>query len=229
MEIEASGEDRCHTVQPGEVSVFSAGPPRRIRFGCSEQLMLTLTPKFTVHAMAAANAGPPPELVDRYALNDPQVVHIATALEAEAAAGYPSGRVYGESMGIALTGHLITHHSSSARPVEHKGGMSPCALRRVLRYIDDHLAEDIRLYALAEVAKLSPHRFAHNFKQATGLPPLQFVIHRRIDAAKPLLRDTDMTMATMTYALGFGGPSRFAQLFRRETGLTPTRYRALFR
>ena len=107
--------------------------------------------------------------------------------------------------------------------------MSPCALRRVLRYIDDHLADDIRLHALAEVARLSPDRFAHNFKQATGLPPHQFVIHRRIETAKPLLRNTDMTMATMTYALGFGSPSRFAHLFRRETGLTPTRYRALFR
>ena len=169
MEIEAPGEDRRHTVQPGEVSLFRAGAPRRIRFGSSEQLMLTLTPEFTVHAVAAANGGSPPELVDRYALNDPQIVHIATALEAEAAAGYPSGRVYGESMGIALTGHLITHHSSRARPVEHKGGMSPCALRRVLRYIDDHLAEDIRLHALGRGCGLESPSIRAQFQTGDGV------------------------------------------------------------
>lgn len=229
MELEIAGEYRRQAVQPGEISLFRAGAPRPIRFGPSEQLVLTLTPEFVRHAVASGNGGSPPEFVERYALNDPQIEQIATALEAEAAAGYPSGRVYGESMGVALTAHLLSHHSARAGSGENKGGMSPCALRRVLGYIDDHLADEMRLDSLAEVAGLSPHRFAHNFKRATGLPPHQFVIHRRVEHAKPLLRDTDMTMATMTYALGFGGPSRFAHLFRRETGLTPTRYRALFR
>jgi AraC family transcriptional regulator len=229
MELQVAGECRRQAVQTGEISLFRAGAPRRVHFGSSEQLVLMLTPEFATHAASGSNGGPLPAFVERYAFNDPQIVQIAATLEAEAAAGYPSGRLYGESMGIALTGHLMAHHSARSGAMEHKGGLSPYALRRVLGFIDDHLAEDMRLHALAEVAGLSPHRFAHNFKQATGLPPHQFVIHRRVEHAKPLLRDTDMTMATLTYALGFGGPSRFAHLFRRETGLTPTRYRALFR
>ena len=88
--------------------------------------------------------------------------------------------------------------------------MSPCALRRVVRYIDEHLTEEIRLEGLARVAGLSHHRFAHNFKRTTGLPPHQYVIRRRVECAKPLLRDTDNTVANLTYALGFGSPSRFA-------------------
>jgi AraC family transcriptional regulator len=230
MEFENAGEYCRQALRPGEVSLFRAGAPREVRFGPSEQLVLTLTPEFVTQAVTATNAHSLRAFEEKHALNDPQILQIATGLEAEANAGYPSGRVYGESMGIALTAHLMARHSTR-RPAsdDHKGGMSPCALRRVLGYIDDHLAEDMRLDDLAQVAGLSPHRFAHNFKRATGLPPHQFVIHRRVEHAKPLLRDTDMTMTTVTYALGFGGPSRFAHLFRRETGLTPSRYRSLFR
>lgn len=227
MEFEVAGGHCRQVVDPGDISLFSAGAPRRIAIGATEQLVVTLTPEFVTQA---AKRGAAPAFDERYAVSDPQIVQIATALEAEALAGYPSGRVYGESMGIALTAHLVAHYSRHrTSAAAHTGGMSPCALRRVLGYIDEHLAEDIRLHALAQVAGLSPHRFAHNFKRATGLPPHQFVIHRRVERAKPLLRDTEMSMATLTYTLGFAGPSRFAHLFRRETGLTPSRYRAQFR
>jgi AraC family transcriptional regulator len=169
----------------------------------------------------------------RHALRDAAILGFATALEAETHAGFPSGHVYGEALGLALAAHLVARYSPCSAAHRGagraRGGLSPCALRRVVEYIDAHLAEDIRLEELAHVANLSPHRFAHNFRRATGIPPYQFVIRRRIERAKPLLRDTEMSIADVTYSLGFGTPSRFTHLFRRETGTTPSSYRAAFR
>jgi AraC family transcriptional regulator len=215
---------------PGNVSLISGGVPRQVRHGPEEQLVVALTPEFVAQVAQAPDSSTVPAFEEQRGLEDPQIVQIACALEAEANAGYPSGRIYGEAMGAALTAHLMARY---ARRLPTKtdcvGGMSPCALRRVIGFIDDHLTEEIRLEALAQVAGLSHHRFAHNFKRATGLPPHQFVIRRRVECAKPLLRDTDDSVADVTYAAGFGSPSRFALLFRRETGMTPSRYRALFR
>ena len=229
IELKSAGEYRRQTVAPGEVSLISAGSPLQVRHGPKEQLVMALTPEFVAQAVDAPNvAGPLFE--EHYALKDPQIVRIAKGLETEANAGYPSGRVYGEALGAALAAYLVARYAAPhANASEHTGGMSPCALRRVTRYIDDHITNEIRIDELAQVAGLSHHRFAHNFRRATGLPPHQYVIRRRVECAKPLLRDTDDSVANVTYALGFGSPSHFASLFRRETGMTPTRYRALFR
>jgi len=229
VELKRAGEYRRQAVAPGEVSLIAAGSPLQVRHGPKEQLVMAFTPEFVAQTIDAPNVAEP-LFEEHYALTDRQIVRIVKSLETEANAGYPSGRVYGEALGAALVAYLIARYPAP-RPhsSEHTGGMSPCALRRVTRYIDDHITNEIRIDELAQVAGLSHHRFAHNFKRTTGLPPLQYVIRRRVECAKPLLHDTDDSVAHLTYALGFGSPSRFAFLFRRETGMTPTRYRALFR
>jgi AraC family transcriptional regulator len=229
IELKRAGEYRRQSVAPGEVSLISAGSPLQVRHGPKEQLVMALTPEFVAQVVDAPSVAEP-LFEEHYALKDPQIVRIAKGFETEANAGYPSGRVYGEALGAALAAYLIARYAAPrANSSEHTGGISPCALRRVTRYIDDNITNEIRIDELAHVAGLSHHRFAHNFKHTTGLPPLQYVIRRRVECAKPLLRDTDDSVANLTYALGFGSASRFAFLFRRETGMTPTRYRALFR
>jgi AraC family transcriptional regulator len=230
VEIKGSDGYRRHCVQRGHVSLFPGGTPRQVRHGASELLIVALSPDLVRQAGHTNPAAGALELEELHMLEDPQIERIANALEAEAGTGYQSGRVYGESMATALAAHLASRYASGrGRTLEHTGGLSPCRLRRVLGYIDENLAEDVCLDSLARIAGLSQHRFAHNFKRATGLPPHQFVIRRRIERAKPLLRDTNETIATVTYALGFGSPSRFTYLFRRETGVTPSRYRKSFR
>jgi AraC family transcriptional regulator len=214
----------------GRISLLPAQTPRRIRHGASEMLVVALAPELVAQARGDAEGAGAVEFDELHAIEDAQIERIANALEAEARGGFRSGRVYGESMGAALAAHLVSRYSSRrSRAREHTGGLSPCRLRRVLGYIDENLSGDVCLDALARIAGLSQHRFAHNFKRATGQPPHQFVIRRRIERAKPLLRDTDETIATVTYALGFSNPSRFTYLFRRETGVTPSRYRKSFR
>ena len=228
--MEISGRERrcAHEMKRGNATLLPAGAPRQIRQGPSELMVISLRPELVEQALLAKGRRSH-GLEERHVVADAQIVRIAAALEAEADVGFPSGALYGESMGTALAAYLVSRYASRHVRREHTGGLSPCRLRRVLSYIEENLAEDVRLDALARVAGLSQHRFAHNFKRAVGMPPHQFVIRRRIELAKPMLRDTEQTVASVTYALGFGSPSRFTYLFRRETGITPTRYRASFR
>ncbi len=84
-----------------------------------------------------------------------------------------------------------------------------------------HLAADIGLDALAAIADLSPKHFARAFRQSTGMPPHRWLIQRRIDRAKALLRTTDTTLVEIALACGFADQSHFTASFRKLVGLTP--------
>jgi AraC family transcriptional regulator len=60
-------------------------------------------------------------------------------------------------------------------------------LRAVVEYVEDHLDDGLSLGQMAAVAHLSPYHFARQFKAATGLPPHQYVIMRRVERAKQFL------------------------------------------
>jgi AraC family transcriptional regulator len=72
---------------------------------------------------------------------------------------------------------------------------------------------------------LSEHRFAHNFKTTTGLPPHRYVTAQKIARAKRLLRESGMSVTEIGYALGFSQPSRFSSVFNRWTGVAPSVFR----
>lgn len=98
-------------------------------------------------------------------------------------------------------------------------------LQRVTRWMADHLAEEFNLATLAKQAGISDFHFIRLFKRATGVPPSQYHIQLRINAAKQLLRETKKSVITIANDIGYTIPSAFARVFRKETGVTPTEYR----
>ena len=99
-------------------------------------------------------------------------------------------------------------------------------LRAVVAYIEDHLDAGPTLEQLAAVARLSPYHFARQFKAATGLPPYQHVIQRRVERAKQLLQaGTDLSLAEVAARAGFSDQSQFTQHFKRLVGVTPGQFR----
>jgi AraC-like DNA-binding protein len=71
----------------------------------------------------------------------------------------------------------------------------------------------------------SPYHFAKQFKRATGLPPHQYVIARRVERAKQLLQGGDFTLAEVAARAGFSDQSQFCRHFKRLVGVTPGRFR----
>ena len=89
----------------------------------------------------------------------------------------------------------------------------------------EHVAEEFNLDRLAERAGLSKFHFDRLFKSATGMSPSRYHINLRLDAARRLLRETKKSVMAVALDVGYTNASHFAQLFRRETRLSPSDYR----
>jgi AraC family transcriptional regulator len=96
---------------------------------------------------------------------------------------------------------------------------------RAIDYINEHLQDELSLVELSRIAKLSPHHFATAFKATTGISPHHYVIERRIDRARDLLRRDDKSISEIAYAVGFSSQSHLTANFRRTMGVTPRRFR----
>jgi AraC family transcriptional regulator len=99
-------------------------------------------------------------------------------------------------------------------------------LRAVVGSIEEHLDGSPTLDEMAVVVRLSAYHFARQFKAATGLPPHQYVIARRVERAKQLLKaGTDGSLAEVALRAGFFDQSQFARHFKRLVGVTPGQFR----
>jgi AraC family transcriptional regulator len=149
------------------------------------------------------------------------------AVDAELIAGGPGGGLAAESLANVLAVHLIRHVTSCRRPHRGRDGTLPRAkLRSVVAYVEERLDAGPTLEQMAAAARLSPYHFARQFKAATGLPPYQYVILRRVERAKQLLQaGTGLSLADIAARAGFSDQSQFSHHFKRLVGVTPGRFR----
>ena len=98
-----------------------------------------------------------------------------------------------------------------------------CATIR--RYIDNHYKEQLDLDTLAKEAHVNKYYMAHAFKREYGISPISYLIQRRIEESRYLLRETDLSLSQIARLLGFSSASYFSQSFRRAEGTTPMEYR----
>jgi AraC family transcriptional regulator len=145
-------------------------------------------------------------------------------LRTELSDGCPSGRLYGESLATALAARLAWLQERSLNG-NLAGGLPSARLRRVLDYIDAHLAGDTSTRRLAEIAGMGPRQFGRLFSESTGLPPHRYVVRRRVAGAKDLLLNSRLTLAEIGYVLGFPSQSHFTTTFRDQVGVTPSVFR----
>jgi AraC family transcriptional regulator len=90
----------------------------------------------------------------------------------------------------------------------------------------ENLGDSPTLEQMAAVVHLSPYHFARQFKAATGLPPHQYVIARRVERAQRLLRaDGELGLAEVALHAGFPDQSHFSFDFKRIVGVTPRQFR----
>lgn len=126
----------------------------------------------------------------------------------------------------AIAVHLARNYAELSDSARGEASSLPgFKLRRVTDWMAEHLSEEFSLTRVAEQSGMSAFHFTRLFKRATGLPPSQYQIKLRMDAARRLLRETNRSIIAIGNEVGYSNPSHFARIFRKETGLTPSEYR----
>ena len=115
--------------------------------------------------------------------------------------------------------------STPPRATQAYGGLSPGAMRRVREYVEVHLDESIDLSMLAGVAGLSVHHFARQFKQSAGVTPHVYLTQKRVERAREMLVQTDLSLAEIAFTVGFFDQGHLARHFRHMLGTTPREFR----
>jgi len=108
-------------------------------------------------------------------------------------------------------------------------GQDPALLRRLLRAkdrIDAASEEEWPIERLARVSGVSQAHFARSFKQAFGVPPHRYLLTRRLERAKALLRDTEAPIIDIALQTGWNSLGTFGRVFRDVTGESPSELRA---
>ena len=165
-------------------------------------------------------------IVPSLPVHDPLHRHIVLVLQAAVAAESEAERLYAEALVEALVVHFLRRYAASwPSPHAAAGGLTPYKLQHMLAYIRAHLEHELSLATLAAVAQMSTTHFAHLFKEATGLPPHQYVILCRMEHAKRLLAETDMPLIEIGPQVGCMDQSHFTALFRTHVAMTPKAYR----
>lgn len=221
------GHPQTRRMRRGSLDIIPRGTPLGgYSLDETEFLMLALDPCIVERMAGESGAADRVELVRQLGIRDPQIEHICLALKAELETGCLSGRLYGESLAVALSAHLLAKYTVHVPEAHgHRGGLPACKLRRVIEYINDNLAEDLTLAELADVAGMSAHHFSRAFKQSTGTPPHRYVTNCRVEGAKRLLADDCLPLVEVGFSVGLQNQSHFTTLFHRLTGVTPKAFR----
>ena len=182
------------------------------------------------HAHEAADKTPLEiELLPRPTFADPFLLELGRTLHETANSSVQTkSPANSDNMYEQTTAHLLciyllkTYCSITFKIPEYKEKHPP--LRITLEYIDNHPTQDLSLEKLASMADMSVYHFIRLFKKTVGMTPHQYVINRRVDMAKKLLKDSNMSISEIASQFGYN-ISHFTQFFRRAMGCTPKQFR----
>jgi AraC-like DNA-binding protein len=116
---------------------------------------------------------------------------------------------------------LLLGRQSDAAAAENR----PEKLFYSRRFIDENFTQPIHLHTLAEISGYSDDHFRHLFKEQTGLSPINYILHKRLESAKQLLLNSTANVSTIGMDCGFSTTSQFIELFKRVCGRTPLQFR----
>lgn len=101
------------------------------------------------------------------------------------------------------------------------------ALKRIIRYIEEHLAEDLPLKTLAEIGGFNASYLSRLFSQTCNQTITEYIYYKRMEKAKKLLAETDEKILSISAATGYISSQSFARAFRNYAGVSPAEYREL--
>ena len=112
-------------------------------------------------------------------------------------------------------------------PPEGKESVVNLRMQKILRYIEEHYAEDITLADLSKSANISKSECSRCFKLSLNTTPYKYLTEYRLSMAAQLLKTTIEPVGNIAASVGFRQMSHFGKCFREKTGYSPKAYREM--
>ncbi|MEX2414524.1 MAG: response regulator [Paenibacillaceae bacterium] len=106
-----------------------------------------------------------------------------------------------------------------------KENVKPDIVHQIKQYIMENSSKDISLEMIADRVNLSPYYISKLFKEQLGLNYIDYLTECRIERAKSLMCDSELSLKEITFEIGYNDPNYFSRVFRRVYGISPTEYR----
>src|SRR5260221_14452911 len=215
------------TYDAGEMSLI----PRHFEKWFRNEDMHYLSVGISDVALTAASDGTSGEVELRRVDNlvDARLGALVEAANAERIAGFPSGRLFLDSVEQALAVALVNGYAVRHCSVQtHRGGLGCARLRRIKEFVEARMEDELTLCEMAQAVGLSTAHFSRMFRKSTGETPHQFLLRQRVERAKEMLRSADARVMDVAVACGFKTQQHFAQIFRHVCGASRTEYRQEF-
>jgi AraC family transcriptional regulator len=169
------------------------------------------------------------EIVPRYAMLDPLLEQLAVTIITALRAGTVQDGLYIDTLAQMIAVHLAMHHSTRSRRIvmPTAKALPGWKMQHLIEFVEENLDGDLSLTRMATEAAVSPVHLPQAFKAAIGQSPHQYVLRRRIECAKELLRNSDVPIAEVALSTGFSSQSHLSNWFKRIVGVSPATYRRM--
>lgn len=127
---------------------------------------------------------------------------------------------------VYLMFQLMSETTTNKPAKTSDAGNTLLYIKAVTDYITKKYSEPVRIKEIADYLGLDRSYLCKLFKRATNYTPMEYLISFRIRKARQLLKQTDLPIQHIAYSVGYSDPFAFSKLFKRETGMSPSDYRA---
>ncbi len=166
------------------------------------------------------------ELLNVFHTRDPLIAQISGIFAGELErAEHPAQALIIDSASCMLAGHLLRSYDAFGVKTDPPAyGLGPRALNQAISHIEEHFDSPIRLDDLSRLTNVSRFHFARMFKASTGMTPMAFVEHVRIERARDLIRSAKLSLAEIAITVGFSDQSHFTRRFYLHANCTPAEF-----
>jgi AraC family transcriptional regulator len=192
--------------------------------GSLDSIMIALDRGF-FEAKARDALGAAPAVPNRYEVVDPFIREVGKALRSEFDREHVPSTEYLECLASVIAVHVAANCRAQPQAPRPRAGLAPRKLHKVLAYIEEKIAESVSVRELAAEVYTSPFHFARMFKQAVGTPPHTYITLLRMEHAKNLLSNSELTLVEIAASVGYQTQAHFTGVFHKHVGTTPRAYR----
>jgi AraC family transcriptional regulator len=213
----SAGRRVRHSAEPGAIYLSPPGMDFEASTDVDAQILSVLIPADLI-SLALGDLGLSAGcIVERVAVPDRQLFAIATALRRGLTHGQPNGALFWSELSGALALNVLQRHVS--QPAALPAGLLPkSSIRKINDLIGDSMDEQITLDDLATAAGYGRFRFLRAFTKTIGMTPSRYVMHRRVQAAVSMTKDSRDSFASIAYATGFADQSHLARWCKQVYG-----------